>query len=510
MLTINIIFQNEEYYYCANEKIFLRRSNSCLVLEFNKDDLVIKEDLLYKINGKDDYYIFGKKINRRTFLFYKETSENNGRSKKFKLSKRELKAKELIVYSCNVGEKLVLTDELFLRFNEKVTNDSLNKFLLMNDLTFLRKFENDPNLYLLQLRDFTNALNKINALNEIDMVDYSNPNFRRILRRQSAPEDNPGFESQWALKESHDFNINIKKAWEITKGKSNITIAFIDDGVDYNHEDLNVDGKLVKGFDFVYPPALDPSPTGEDSHGTHCAGVASAAMNKKGIIGVAPGCKIMGLRVAHGDPWSNSQLLANAIDAFKYAIEKNVDVISCSWGLNDIPPQLYNIINEAATEGRRNKKGIVICMAAGNYYRKDLKRNDFGVIASARLNSVISVGAYGLDGKNKIISEEDLLSKTEKWGSRFEPLEAVDVLAPGMQIFTTDVTGVHGNSSDDYYELFNGTSASTPFVSGAAALILSVNEDLTSSQVREIIIKSTEDNQGRLNVYKALKLAQKE
>ena len=510
MLTINIIFQNEEYYFCGNKKVNLRRSNSCIVLEFNEDDLVIKENLLYKINGKDDLYILGKKINRRTFLFYKETTENNGNPKIFKLSKRELKAKELLVYSCNVGEKLVLSDEFFLRFNEKVSNDSLNKFLLMNDLTFLRNFENDPNLYLLQLRDFTNALNKINALNENIIVDYSNPNFRRILRRQSAPEDNPGFENQWALKESHNFNINIKKAWEITKGKSNITIAFIDDGVDYNHEDLNVDGKLVKGFDFVYPPASDPSPTGEDSHGTHCAGIASAAMNKKGIIGVAPGCRIMGLRVAHGDPWSNSQLLANAIDAFKYAIEKNVDVISCSWGLNDIPPQLYNIINKAATEGRKNKKGIVICMAVGNYYKKDLKRKDFGVIGSARLNSVISVGAYGIDGRNKIISEDDLFRGIEKWGSRYEPSEAVDVLAPGVRVLTTDVSGELGNSKDDYYGLFNGTSASTPFVAGAAALILSVNENIISTRIREIIIESTIGNEGRLDVFKALKISQQE
>jgi|GEM_PF-1943662 len=510
----------EEFYFCGEEKIPLKKSKSVSAVEIENPDDDMAKDLNFKIPGKDGKHLMKKKFDKKTFIFEKISDDDLQKPDIAGKEDKEVDGKELNVYKCSSDERMVLTDEFFLRFKIKKTDNDLDNFIRKNNLTMLRKFSYDPNLYLFKLRDSVDALNKINNFHGDPDIDFSNPNFLRILKKQFAPGDNK-FGLQTVFRDGFPFNINVQKAWDLTKGKNSITISIMDDGVDYNHRDLKVNGKLVKGFDFVFPDAEDPSPVGNDSHGTSCAGIASAANNDIGIVGVAPGCKLMGLRVAEGSSWETDMLIPNAIDAFEFAVQNNVDVVSCSWGLQSVSPELRNVINWAKRFGRggirqsiermtQEGKGLIICFAAGNFKLDDIRdlqtgEGDFEVLGTAKLNSVISVGAYGDDGNNKLILPENIRFDFEKWGSRY--IGRVDVLAPGTEIYSLDISGVNGQVRGDYFSKFNGTSAATPFVSGAAALMLSVNENLTADQIKEILVETSNANQGRLNVFEAVNRA---
>jgi thermitase len=81
--------------------------------------------------------------------------------------------------------------------------------------------------------------------------------------------------------------------WDLSTGGSNITVAIVDTGVDYNHEDLT--GKVIKGHDFYNN---DDDPMDDHYHGTHCAGIAAAyGNNSKGVAGVSWGAKILAVKV---------------------------------------------------------------------------------------------------------------------------------------------------------------------------------------------------------------------
>ena len=104
------------------------------------------------------------------------------------------------------------------------------------------------------------------------------------------------------------------------------------------------------------------------------------------------------------------------------------------------------------------------------------------------------------------------------WGSCFG--KGLDSVAPGVQISTTDISGAHGYSKNDFIDNFNGTSSATPHAAAAAALVLSLAPTLTEARVQEILTLTcdrvspdgkwhAEFGYGRLNIYAALRLARR-
>jgi len=110
------------------------------------------------------------------------------------------------------------------------------------------------------------------------------------------------------------------------------------------------------------------------------------------------------------------------------------------------------------------------------------------------------------------------------WGSNFGP--EVDLAAPGVHNFTTDIVGQDGANpggvvNADYVNNFNGTSSSTPIVAGVAGLVLSVNPNLTEGQVRRLLTQTADKvgqvvytngrnnqmGQGRVNALRAVQAA---
>lgn len=267
---------------------------------------------------------------------------------------------------------------------------------------------------------------------------------------KAASVEDPDYVKQW-----YHETINTTAAWGVnptpeSKGKG-VTVAVLDSGIDYNHEDLkeNIVGHIstVDGG-----AGMDT-----DGHGTHCAGLIAAADNNVGGVGIAPRAGIFSVQVTNEGKGGTAWIVAG----LNAAIDKNVDVISMSLG-----SKYYDELEKKAID-KAIKKGIVVVASAGNgesvpytftgddgneYY------DDFGVsqkMYPAAYNNVISVAAT---------DEKDWLTYWSNYGSW------VDIAAPGNQIYST-----MPNSS---YDKMDGTSMACPIVSGTVALMLAANKNL--------------------------------
>ena len=176
-----------------------------------------------------------------------------------------------------------------------------------------------------------------------------------------------------------------------------------------------------------------------------------------------------------------------------WAWQNGADVISNSWAHDAlIGSYITDAIDRAVTYGRSGL-GCIIAFCAQN--------QNFSIVYPATLPNVIAVGAISPCGERKSPSSCD----TETgWGSNYG-LE-LDIVAPGVLISTTDIQGLDGYNPNfpihllyggsiisndytdpDYTAWFGGTSAACPHAAGVAALVLSVNPNLTGQQVRNII-----------------------
>jgi subtilisin family serine protease len=344
--------------------------------------------------------------------------------------------------------------------------------------------------------------------------------------------DRRAYADQWHLITTRidgrviDQGVRANDAWVLAQGDG-VTIAVIDDGVDVDHEEFRGAGKIVAPRD-VTQDTDNPRPGNMDHHGTACAGVACANGNF-GASGVAPGARLMPIRLASG---LGSQ---NEADAFAWAAQNGADVISCSWGPVDgrwwdpndplhkqvvpLPDSTRLAIDYAVTTGR-NGKGCVILFAAGNG-NESVDNDGYAsydkVIAVAACNDVGTRSAYSDFGK-------------AIWCA-FPSSNGEPSLTPG--IWTTDRSGKLGYNSGlagkgdvagNYTNSFGGTSSSAPGAAGVAALILARNPELRWDQVREVMRNSADKidpiggnydangwsewyGYGRLNAKRAVELA---
>jgi len=253
-----------------------------------------------------------------------------------------------------------------------------------------------------------------------------------------------------------------------------IKIAIIDDGLDVIHEDLS--GSIINTYDIATKTSNVSHTNQSGYHGTAVTGIIGARVNSKGIVGIASKSQIIFLK------YKESMSDSETIELFNKAEEFDADIINCSWGTYDVSDAVKEKIVDLANSGR-DGKGTIIVFAVGN------DNQDMGNDESS-IPEVIAVGATDKDN-------------LRAWYSNYG--ENLDIVAPGgyyAGITTLDNTGNNGIASvDENYLLYNdsnsfiGTSASAPIVSGAIALMLEKNPNLTRVEV-ENILKNSSDKVG--------------
>lgn len=266
-------------------------------------------------------------------------------------------------------------------------------------------------------------------------------------------------------------SIKAYKAWDITKGDTNVVIGILDTGIQYNHVDLTGNIKYnyadpIDGIDNDHDGYVDNfrgwdlADNDNDatyssivgSHGVPVAGVSSATTNNaKGMAGIGYKCKFMPIKVYA----STAVGTFSGYEALVYAADHGCNVINLSWG-DPVAPSLYeqDLVNYAAIN-----KNVVIVAAAGNTNAK----LDF---YPASYNNVVSVGYLG---KNNVKAAAGTYSYK------------IDIGAYGEKTLST----ASNSGTGTYSANVNGSSFASPMVAGAAALVRSKFPTYTGLQIAE-------------------------
>ena len=323
--------------------------------------------------------------------------------------------------------------------------------------------------------------------------------------------------SSYKITSTPDIDIDAEEGWPLYRsevsGAHVVTVAVIDTGIDYRHEDLkdamwiNEDeipdngidddhnGYIddIYGWDFYNDDSdvchyienddgtYEADPADRDDHGTHLAGIIVArANNQVGISGIARylQTRVMSLKI-HGGP-DRKGSVSDAIKAISYAQREGASVCNISWGTYSASSALETAIDRSTM--------LFVC-AAGNYGND----NDITPLypASFDLPNIISVAYVDCDG---------LLPADSSYGAT-----SVDLAAPSTDIYST-IVGSCGYMS--------GSSMAAPQVSAVAAILFSLKSNLIPASVKDVIISNTKPldslsgkcvSGGLLNLYRCMK-----
>jgi hypothetical protein len=424
------------------------------------------------------------------------------------------------IYEDSYGSEALFLNRLVVRFKRGVGNDQIEALASREGMEILRWVVDGPRpIVWLTFPPAQDHLAVAARIHEHSMTEWADPDKFSGYRTNQEVGNLYGW--QWYMHNGIQLNgvnvdLDVENAWTLTTGNSTIRVAVLGTGIEGSHARFqwtkNLGGDPCEsGWDDYYPTqgiagdAWNPAPRYNDYHETAVAGIIAAAHDPDGTRGVAPGVKLLSARTnSQGDSIPDSFLAL----AVRWAWEEcDADVVNGSWG-GPLPSTQLGDAIEDGTERGRDRKGTVFVFAAGN----DTKRESasFKIIHfPASLPYTISVGAMDRHG--------DAANYTPRgapgcWpggcpvppppGSPYGP--PVDVVAlsgyfegecgdpPGTQfvrgpdIYTTDAFGVVARCDpfyDGYMRNFSGTSASTPQVAGAVALLVSLEPNLTFAQV---------------------------
>jgi subtilisin family serine protease len=338
-----------------------------------------------------------------------------------------------------------------------------------------------------------------------DEVLFAAPNFVSQYRRGLAVPP----AAQWHLENRGEASgqlrgedVDALGAWELTRGRREVVVAVLDDGVDVEHPLLRANvwrnparsARDTLGQDFFlpddHPDHFNPRPKkfrypydqmpGNDIHGTPCAGVVAAA--GPAAWGIAPRARVLAVKIFHADEFAADERVA---DAIRYAATK-ADVLSCSWS-GGASPDIQLALEDVKRLGRKGRGSAVLC-ATGN---ESLPQRPAPVGFPASDPNAIGVGASTDQGKlagySNVGAEVDFVAPSS---GGVLGIFTTDVSFPGrgFNIGRADRGGKDGLCTNE----FGGTSSATPLAAGIAALVLSANPRLSSDEVRDVLRATTD------------------
>ncbi len=304
----------------------------------------------------------------------------------------------------------------------------------------------------------------LESLKHNPLIEFAEPDY---LFAQAAVPSDTYYSLEWHLPK-----IAAPAAWDTTVGSSNVVIAVLDSGVDGTHPDLAA--QLVAGWNF-YDNNADTSDV--NGHGTGVAGTAAALSNNgQGVASVAWVCKLMPIRVSDASGYASASAIASGLT---WAADHGARVANLSFD---------------------NVSTVSSLSTAAQYFQ-----SKGGVVVSAAGND----GLFDATADNPLFLKVSATDSTDTLASWSNTGNNVDVAAPGVTIATTMSGGGYGYGT--------GTSFSSPIVAGVAALVLSVNPNLTPGQVTAIIETTADDlgpvgwdpqyGYGRVNASRAVQAA---
>jgi len=322
-------------------------------------------------------------------------------------------------------------------------------------------------------------------------------------------------------------NIYFDSAFEQGYTGSGVVIAILDTGVDNEHRSLNDfddqndepdlaatsydDPKWVAGYDATSSTSQRDGTDDPDDgagHGSHCAGIALGTGDSRGVnMGAAPGAYLVDVKVLTDFGGTNSQSSVNGIQWVVDNRNTNwgnngssigIQIASMSFGSVSNPADQEDTGNNGTESQAENRlvnnasaNGVVMVAAMGN---DGAQR----VPSPAAADSAISVAA--INNRNTVNRSDDTIAAYSNYGPRdddddnndWDELKP-DVSSPGSGIMS--VSAATGSSlpgqprplADNEYESKDGTSMSTPLVSGVIALVLEANPGLNPHEVKDLI-----------------------
>ncbi len=388
----------------------------------------------------------------------------------------------LTAFSCFARGKNYVEGEILVRFRDDAVRVQERRSVRSRNLSVMHEFRIVKNLYHIKTPPGTDIESVIRELEADPDVLYAEPNY--IYSALAVPND-PGYANQWGLPQ-----INAPAAWDRTTGNTDVIIAVVDTGVDYNHPDLAdhiwKDSQLNSGYNAINETA---NPMDDSSHGTHVAGIIGAIGNNgTGVSGVNWHVSIMALKFLDS---AGNGFVSDAIKCLDYIARRwdeneNVIAVNNSWGGTSFSTPLYNAIANLSS------KGILFLAAAGNSGGNNDALSFYP--ASYNLPNIISVASS---------DQTDYRSSFSNYGK-----VSVDVAAPGTSIYSTMPNSGYGTKS--------GTSMATPFVAGLAGLLSAKTDETGYLKLKEWIMNGAARlpqwsnltvTSGRINADESLRIA---
>ena len=373
----------------------------------------------------------------------------------------------------DLGGPLTIHPEIVVAFSRTVSPDEARAFAAAHNLGSAEEHNYagipEASRFLTHATDSDAVLAIANAINDHPAVAYAEPIVTFTGQPASLNITEPEFQLLWAHDNTGqqggtpDADMDTPEAWTVEAGDPSVISVIIDTGVQLNHPDINI----IAGADFTSDPATSGGPfNAYDNHGTAVASCIAAPINGRGTIGSAPGTSVASARtfisVTSGGVWvSSTDWTVQALD-WAFSIGARITNNSNAYGFTSA------LIDDKYQQTA--DLGMIHFAAAGN-----MNVNLLSYPAS--INAVTAVAA---------LSPDNTLAPFSNRGN------GLFISAPGVDILTADRTGSSGYENGDTATV-SGTSFSSPFVAGVAALGFSIAPSASSQAILDRLASTATD-----------------